>query len=294
MQVTATMVKELRDRTEAGFMDCKNALVASDGDMDKAIDWLRKKGISKAIKKEGRVAAEGIAMIISEGNTALLVEMNSETDFAANNVHFVELVDAVSKAIFEQKPESVEAALEIKVDKGTLKDLITDATAIINEKLSLRRFQFVTKNDDEEFGLYTHMNKQVVAVSVVKPQDAQLAKNIAMQVASMAPTYVSEDQMPADLVEHEKEIQAALMKNDPSNANKPQAILDKMLSGKVSKSLKEMCLVDQEFIFDNSQKVGAYLKENKATVVKFARYHVGEGIEKKQENYAEEVSKVFG
>ena len=191
MQVTATMVKELRDRTEAGFMDCKNALVASDGDMDKAIDWLRKKGISKAIKKEGRVAAEGIAKIIAEGNTALLVEMNSETDFAANNVHFVELVDAVSKAIFEKKPENVEAALEMKVNNGTLKDLITDATAIINEKLSLRRFQFITKADDEEFGLYTHMNKQVVAVSVVKPQDAQLAKNIAMQVASMAPTYVS-------------------------------------------------------------------------------------------------------
>ena len=285
MEITMAMVKELRDRTEAGFMDCKKALTECDGDMEKAIDWLRKKGASKAVNKAGRIAAEGLTKVVSEGNTALLVEVNCETDFAAGNAHFVELVDKVTEWIMANRPASVEEALEKAVQ-----EMINDATAVISEKLTLRRFEFLEKNDDEAFGLYTHMNKQIVSAVVVKPANEEVANNISMQIAAMAPSYVSEEDIPGDFVEHEREIQKAIMDQDPSNAKKPEDIQKKILDGKVSKSLKEMCLVDQEYFLDTSKKVGQYLKEMGVEVVKFVRLKVGEGIEKKQENFAEEVA----
>lgn len=288
MQITAAMVKELREKTEAGFMDCKNALVECDGDMDKAIDWLRKKGAAKAVKKAGRIAAEGLAKVVVDGNRALLVEMNCETDFAAGNVRFRELVDKAADWIFMNRPASVQEALD-----GGVQQMIDDATSVISEKITLRRFEFIEKSDDESFGAYTHMNSQIVSAAVVKPIDEEAAKNIAMQVAAMAPTYVSEKDIPADVYEHEKEIQKAIMDQDPSNARKPEAIQQKILEGKISKSMRELCLVDQEFFLDTSTKVGAYLKSRGVQVIRFARYKVGEGIEKKQENFAEEVAKAL-
>ena len=288
MEITMAMVKELREKTEAGFMDCKKALVETDGDMDAAVDWLRKKGASKAVNKAGRIAAEGLVKVVVDGNKALLVEMNCETDFAAGNVHFQELLDKTTELILEKKPATVEEALEDGVQ-----ELINDATAVISEKLTLRRFEFVEKTDEEAMGVYTHMNKQIVSCAVVSPDNQEVAVNMAMQVAAMSPVYVSEEDVPESVIAHEREIQKAIMDQDPSNANKPEAIQEKILSGKVSKSLKESCLSDQDFFLDTSKKVSAYLKENNVKVVKFLRYKVGEGIEKKQENFAEEVANAF-
>ncbi|MBQ1505518.1 MAG: elongation factor Ts [Erysipelotrichales bacterium] len=286
--VTMAMVKELRERTEAGFMDCKKALTECDGDMEKAIDWLRKKGASKAVNKAGRIAAEGLAKVVVEGNTALLVEVNCETDFAAGNVHFQELVDKTTAWIMEHKPATVEEALS-----GGVQELINDATAVISEKLSLRRFEFVTKNDDEAFGEYTHMNKQIVSVVVTKPANEEVANNMAMQVAAMAPQYVSLSDIPAEVLEHEKEIQLALMEQNPAEAAKPAAVKEKMVQGRIEKTFKPVCLDEQEFFLDTTKKCRAYLKEVGVSIVKMVRFKVGEGIEKKQENFAEEVAKAL-
>ena len=286
--VTMAMVKELRERTEAGFMDCKKALTECDGDMEKAIDWLRKKGASKAVNKAGRIAAEGLAKVVVEGNDALLVEVNCETDFAAGNVHFKELVEKATAWIMANKPANVEAALT-----GGVQTMIDDATAVISEKLSLRRFEFVTKNDDEAFGDYTHMNDQIVSVAVVKPANKEVANNIAMQVAAMAPQYITLKDVPASAIEHEKEIQLALMEQNPAEANKPANVKEKMVAGRIEKTFKPICLDEQEFFLDTTKKVRAYLKEQGTEVVKIARFKVGEGIEKKQENFAEEVAKAL-
>ena len=291
MAITAAQVKELRELTGAGMMDCKKALTECDGDTKKAIDWLREKGIAKAAKKEGRIAAEGLAKILIEGNKAVVLEVNSETDFVAKNDRFLALLDEAAKTIFNSNAKTVEEALALPTAEGTLNDSFIAAVAVIGEKITLRRFEIVEKSDDELFGSYTHQGGRIVAVTVVKgTADAQVAKNMAMQVASMNPTYVSRDEMPQEVVAHEREVQEGIMANDESLANKPEKVKAGIIEGRVSKALQDMCLVDQEYFLDSNLKCGQYLKENNAEVVKFVKYIVGEGIEKKQDDFAAEVA----
>ena len=291
MAITAAQVKELRELTGAGMMDCKKALTECEGDIKQAIDWLREKGIAKAAKKEGRIAAEGLAKILIEGNKAVVLEVNSETDFVAKNDRFLALLDEAAKTIFNSNAKTVEEALALPTAEGTLNDSFIAAVAVIGEKITLRRFEIVEKSDDELFGSYTHQGGRIVAVTVVKgTADAQVAKNMAMQVASMNPTYVSRDEMPQEVVAHEREVQEGIMANDESLANKPEKVKAGIIECRVSKALQYMCLVDQEYFLDSKLKCGQYLKENNAEVVKFVKYIVGEGIEKKQDDFAAEVA----
>ncbi|MBR2760836.1 MAG: elongation factor Ts [Solobacterium sp.] len=290
MAITAAQVKQLRDETGAGMMDCKKALTETDGNMEAAKDWLRKKGISKAEKKEGRTAAEGLSRVIADGNKAVMVEINTETDFVAKNDKFLALLEETVTVIKESNPKDVEAALAVNVGDGTLNDQFINATAIIGEKIKLRRFEVVEKADDEIFGVYMHNGGQISALTVLKGGDAQVAKEMAMQVASMTPTYVSRSEMPAEVIAHEKEILLEQMNNDPAMAKKPENVKEKIVEGRLSKNLEDLCLVDQIFFLDQDKKVGQYLKEKGAEVVRFVRYKVGEGIEKKAEDFAAEVA----
>jgi elongation factor Ts len=291
MAVTAKQVKELRELTSAGMMDCKHALEASDGDIKKAVDWLRENGLAKAAKKEGRVAAEGLGKVVIDGDKAVAIEVNSETDFVAKNDKFLALLDEAAKTIVNSNASTVEEALALKTAEGTLNDSFVNAVATIGEKITLRRFEIVSKNPDEIFGSYTHQGGRIVALTVVKgTADPQVAKNMAMQVASMNPTYVSRNDMPQDVVAHEREIQVALLEKDESLASKPEKVKKGIVEGRLSKSLQDMCLVDQEYFLDTDLKCGQYLKENNAEVIHFVKYIVGEGIEKKQEDFAAEVA----
>ena len=287
---TASQVKQLREKTGAGMMDCKKALTECDGDMAKAVDWLREKGISKAAKKEGRIAAEGLTRVATKGNTGILFEVNSETDFVAKNEQFLHLLDVIQNAILDTKAADVDAVLTTSTPEGTIADLITNATATIGEKITFRRVSVVEKADDEFFGSYMHMGGKISALVVLKGETNEtVAKNIAMQVASMAPTYVSQSDIPGDVVEHERELQLQMMKADPKMAGKPEKVLQGILKGKVDKHFKDQCLLDQEFFLDPKMKVANFLKDNKVELVSFVRFQTGEGIEKREENFAEEV-----
>lgn len=288
--ITASQVKELREKTGAGMMDCKKALTECDGDMAKAVDWLREKGISKAAKKEGRIAAEGLTRVATKGNTGILFEVNSETDFVAKNEQFLHLLDVIQNAILDTKAADVDAVLTTSTPEGTIADLITNATATIGEKITFRRVSVVEKADDEFFGSYMHMGGKISALVVLKGETNEtVAKNIAMQVASMAPTYVSQSDIPGDVVEHERELQLQMMKADPKMTGKPEKVLQGILKGKVDKHFKDQCLLDQEFFLDPKMKVANFLKDNKVELVSFVRFQTGEGIEKREENFAEEV-----
>ena len=294
MAITAAQVKELREKTGAGMMDCKNALSASDGDMEKAIDWLREKGIAKSVKKANRIAAEGLTKVLVDGNKACVVEINSETDFVAKNDKFLELLDTTCKTILASNVKTNDEALVLACDGATLNDKFISATATIGEKIVLRRFETLTKNDDELFGDYTHMGGVKSSLVVVKGGDADLAHHMAMQIASMSPSYVSSADLPQDVVEHERQIQTEIVKNDEKFAGKPEQVINGAIEGKVSKALKDMCLVDQEYFLDTQKKVSQVLKESGASVVTFVRYEVGEGLEKREDNFAEEVAKQMG
>ncbi|MDE6475830.1 MAG: translation elongation factor Ts [Erysipelotrichaceae bacterium] len=296
MAITAQSVKELREKTGAGMMDCKKALTECDGDIAKAIDWLREKGIAKAAKKSDRIAAEGLSRVAVNGNTALIFEVNSETDFVAKNEQFLNVLDTIEATLLANKPASIEAALSTEVEGDTLETIIANATATIGEKISLRRFEIVEKADDEVFGSYMHMGGRISALTVLKGDaSAEVAKDIAMQVASMAPAYVSRNEMPTSVVEHERNIQLEILKNDEKLAGKPEKVLEGIVEGRVSKNLKDMCLVEQEFFKNPDIKIGQYVKEAKAEIVSFLRYAVGEGIEKREDNFAEEVmNQAFG
>ncbi len=290
MAVTAALVKELREKTGAGMMDCKKALVEVDGDITKAIDWLREKGIAKAAKKSGRVAAEGLTRVACDGNKAVVVEMNSETDFVAKNEAFLKLIDEVAQTILASDVTTLEEANALSLNGKTIADCVVDATATIGEKITLRRFARMSKEDNDIFGPYIHMGGKISVVCVLKnTQDAALAKDIAMQVASMSPSYVSRDDMPAEVVAHETEVQQEILKNDEKMAGKPEKILAGIIEGRVSKALQDMCLVDQEYFKDTNKKVKAVLAEGNTSCAGFVRYAVGEGIEKKNDNFAEEV-----
>ena len=285
MNITAEMVKNLREITGAGMMDCKKALVETNGDMDKAVDYLREKGISKAAKKADRIAAEGLSNIFIDGNKAVVLEVNSETDFVAKNAEFQELVEKIGKTILNSDVKSVEDALNLTVDESTLNDLIVAATAKIGEKLSLRRFELITKKDDEVFGTYLHMGGKISSLIVLKGGNESVAKDIAMQSAAMKPSYVSRDEVPSSEVEHERSV---LTSQAIEEGKKPEFV-DKIIEGRLSKYFEEVCLVDQAFVKDSGLTVKAYLSQNNAEVILMIRYEVGEGMEKRNDNFAEEV-----
>jgi elongation factor Ts len=293
--ISASLVKELREKTGAGMMDCKKALEATEGNIAAAIDWLREKGIAKAAKKADRIAADGLTKLLVEGNRAVVVEVNSETDFVAKNEQFLSLLDSVAQTILAAAPATLEDALALPVAAGTLNDLIVEATATIGEKITLRRFEIINKNSDETFGAYMHNGGRISAVAVVKGDHPEVAKDIAMQVASMSPTYISRNHMPAEVVEKERSIQWEIIKNDETINTKPEKVLAGILEGRLSKSLQDMCLVDQIFFKNQDIKVGQYLKSASSETVTFVRYAVGEGIEKKADNFVEEVmNQAFG
>ncbi len=290
MAITAQDVKVLREKTGAGMMDCKKALTECDGDIEKASEWLREKGIAKAAKKAGRIAAEGATRVAVDGNTAVVFEVNSETDFVAKNEQFIALLDTIQTLLLSSKPKTVEEAMAATVDGKTLEALITDATATIGEKITFRRFEVVEKSDADAFGAYVHMGGKISALTVLEgTNDTVVAKDVAMQVASMNPQFVSREEMPQEFIENERHVQLEILKNDPKLSGKPEHVLKGIVEGRLTKSLQEICLVDQIYFKEPDLKVGQYVKNHNATVKSFIRYAVGEGIEKRQENFAEEV-----
>ncbi len=288
--ISASMVKELRELTGAGMLDCKKALEEVKGNMEEAITYLREKGISKAAKKSTRIASEGLAISKVEGNKAVIVEVNSETDFVAKNEEFIYLINTIADALLHNDVKDVNEALEIKLFSGeTINDLITHKISIIGEKLSLRRFNIVTKNDDEVFGTYSHMNGKIVTV-VVLSKDEDLAKDIAMQTAAMRPLYLSKEDVPSDVVEKERNI----LKETAINEGLDEKKIDMIVNGRLNKFYEEVCLIEQGFIKENKMKVGKYVADKGSKVLSFVRYEVGEGMEKKEENFADEVMKQMG
>ena len=285
--ISASLVKELREKTGAGMLDCKKALEATNGNIDEAIDWLREKGISKAAKKADRIAAEGITAMLTEGNKAVILEMNSETDFVAKNAEFQELVSETLKTIINSDAKTLEEALNLQYDGGTINDFIVSKTAKIGEKLSLRRFAKVTKNDNETFGEYIHMGGKIAVLIVTEETDGTVAKDIAMHAAAMRPTYVREQDVPTDVLEKEKTV----LKEQAMNEGKPAEIAEKMVQGRLNKFYKEICLEEQPFVKDGDINVKTYAKNNGGKIVAMYRYEVGEGMEKREENFAEEVAK---
>lgn len=289
--ISAKLVKELRDRTGAGMMDCKKALEATEGNVDEAVTWLREKGIASAQKKSGRISAEGLSSIFVDGNKAVLIEMNSETDFVAKNDQFLALIDTVGQAILANNPQDNEEALALETDNGSLKDLVINATATIGENITFRRFAIVTKEDNQVFGIYKHNGGTISAVVVLDGDNSDLAKDMAMQVASMNPSYISMKDVPEEIVNKETDIQVEIVKNDPELSSKPEKVIEGIIRGRVSKTLQDVSLNDQIFFKDGSSKVSAILKQANTTVAAFVRYEVGEGIQKREEDFAEEVAK---
>ena len=283
----ASDVKELRDRTGAGMLDCKKALEATEGNMDKAIDWLREKGISKAAKKEGRIAAEGLCQIAVDGNKAVILEVNSETDFVAQNENFVNFVDYLANIILKNDFKSNEEVLEFNDGGETVKDKLVALISKIGENINFRRFEKIEKKDNEVFGSYKHMGGRIGALVVLSDTTEDVAKDVAMHVAAMNPTAVTRSEVPQDIVEHESHV----IKEQVMQEGKPADIAEKMVTGRLNKFYKEVCLEEQPFIKEISVTVGNYVKENGGSIVSISRFEVGEGIEKKEENFAEEVQK---
>lgn len=292
MAITASQVKELREKTGVGMMDAKKALVETDGDMDKAIDVLREKGMAKAAKKADAVAAEGMTYVAVKDNVAAIIELNSQTDFVAGNAEFNDLLHAVANAIVEFKPADVEAALELKVSEDqTLNEMIIHTTQITGEKITLRRFQVVEKADGQEFGTYSHMGGRISSVVLLDGADAEVAKDVAMHVAAIAPHYVSREEVPADVLAHEKEVQM----NSEDLAGKPDNIKEKMVEGRLNKFLADISLVDQPFVKgDGKETVAKFVESRGGKVVSFVRYEVGDGIEKAETDFAAEVAAQIG
>ena len=292
MAITASQVKELREKTGVGMMDAKKALVETDGDMDKAIDVLREKGMAKAAKKADAVAAEGMTYVAVKDNAAAIIELNSQTDFVAGNAEFNDLLHAVANAIVEFKPADVEATLELKVSEDqTLNEMIIHTTQITGEKITLRRFQVVEKADGQEFGTYSHMGGRISSVVLLDGADAEVAKDVAMHVAAIAPHYVSREEVPADVLANEKEVQM----NSEDLAGKPDNIKEKMVEGRLNKFLADISLVDQPFVKgDGKETVAKFVESKGGKVVSFVRYEVGDGIEKAETDFAAEVAAQIG
>ena len=285
-QITASLVKELRERTGAGMMDCKKALQQTDGNIEAAIDYLRENGIAKAAKKADRIAAEGLSYIEVKGNKAVILEINSETDFVAKNEKFVALVKNVADAILAAEPKTLEEALQVEAQGGTVEAVINEGIATIGEKLSLRRFEVVSKTDSDAFGAYSHMGGRIGVLTLVEGStDEEAAKDVAMHIAALAPRYLDESEVPADVLEHEKKA----LTEQALNEGKPANIVEKMIVGRINKFLEEITVVKQKFVKDDSLTVEKFVASKGGKLAKFVRYEVGEGIEKREDNFAEEV-----
>ncbi len=291
--ITAQMVKELREKTSAGMLDCKKALDATNGNMEEAVTWLREKGIAKAVKKESAVAAEGLCSYRIFGNKCVVFELNSQTDFVAQNEKFLNLLDNVGEIIANSNATNTEEALALNVDGKDLNTVILEASGVIGEKITLRRVSVIEKNDDQVFGAYKHMKGRIITVAVLNGTDEVVAKDIAMHVAALNPKYVSSADIPADVIEKEREIilAAALNENATSAKPKPENIIaERIVPGRLEKNLKEICLLSQAFVKNPDQTVDAYVKGAKSQVVSFTRLEVGEGIEKQVNDFAAEVA----
>ena len=304
--ISAQMVGDLKKKTGAGLMDCKRALVESDGDVDAAIKLLREKGLAAAAKKADRIAADGLVSILKDGNTVAMVEVNSETDFVAKNATFVEFVNGILRTIVACKPATLEALGACKFDgtEYTVDETVKDKIFTIGEKISVRRFVVI----EGITSTYVHGNGAigVIVKFDVEPSLAtndkfvEFAKNIALQAGAYATPYLDRDSVPANVIAEEKEVVIAQIKNDPKNATKPEAILDKMAAGKLGKFYEENCLVEKEYIKDDNMKVSQYIasvaKELGTTIkiVEFARFETGEGIHKREDNLGDEVAKMLG
>lgn len=287
MAITAALVKELREKTGAGMMDCKKALTASDGDMEKAIDFLREKGLSSAAKKSSRIAAEGIvgAYLSEDAKVGALLEVNCETDFVANTDKFHALVDKLVKVVAEANPADLDAFNAVDVEGKTVATLVVEATAEIGEKISVRRFVRYAV-EEGRVASYIHMGGKIGVLVSMTAGDEQLGKDVAMQIAAANPGYLNRTQVPADVLEHEKTV----LSEQARNEGKPEKIIEKMVLGRINKFYKEVCLVDQEFVKDPDQTIAKVLKAQNADVTAFTRFQMGEGLEKRQENFADEVA----
>ena len=285
MEIKASVVKELRDITGAGMLDCKNALVHCEGNMDNAIDYLREKGVSKAAKKADRIAAEGLSNIFTKNNTAVILEVNSETDFVAKNVEFQELVSKIGEILLNNNVNTIEEANEASDGTNTINELIVNNTAKIGEKLSFRRFEKITKQDDQIFGSYLHMGGKISSLIVIDGDNENVAKDIAMQAAAMKPSYAFISDVPESVIDHEKEV----LKEQAVNEGKDPEIAEKMVIGRLKKFYKEIVLNEQDFVKNGDLTISSYLKENNSKLISMVRYEVGEGMEKRNDNFAEEV-----
>ena len=282
-QITAALVKELREITGAGMMDCKKALVECEGDKDKAIDYLREKGIAKAAKKAGRIASEGVVAAASDGKTACIVEINSETDFVAKNENFLALVKKIAEHIVACKPADMDALNASQMDGKTVAEVMTEAVASIGEKLSLRRFEVYT-TEDGQLATYIHMGGKIGVIVELSGGDKTLGKDVAMQIAAAKPQCISRADVDTDALAHEREV----LRKQALEEGKPEKIVEKMVDGRINKYYKEVCLVEQEFVKDSDKTIKDIL--GGVEVRRFARFEMGEGLEKKNEDFAAEVA----
>ena len=297
MAFTAQDVKELREMTGCGMMDCKKALTETDGDKDKAVEYLREKGLATAAKKSGRIASEGIVKTYIDGNVGVLVEVNSETDFVAKNEEFLEFFADIAKTIAEKNPADVEALKELECNGMTVGELLTAKIAKIGENMNIRRFARI-----ETTGVVVEYTHAAGKIGVLVEADAEnnadtteCLRNVAMQVAALNPKYLSSADIPEDYKQHEKDILIAQLQNDPKNASKPANIIEKMIEGRLAKEFKEVCLLEQEYVkAENKENVAKYVASvGNITVKQFVRFETGEGLEKKEENFADEVANMI-
>lgn len=283
---SASDVKTLREKTGAGMLDCKKALQETNGNIDAAIDWLREKGIAKASKKADRIAAEGLSQIFVKGNKAVILEVNSETDFVSRNEIFKNFVDILGNTILNSNVSTMEEALKLEVNGETLESLIVSTIATIGEKISFRRFEVLEKSDTENFGSYLHMGGRIASLVLIQNGNEEVAREVAMHAAAMRPLYVNSSMVPVEVLEKEKEI----MRQELLNEGKPADKIENILTGKVRKYYEDVCLENQIFVkAENKETVGKYLEKNGAKLINMIRFEVGEGIEKRQDDFASEV-----
>lgn len=285
--ISASLVKELREKSGAGMLDCKKALEQTNADIEKAMDYLREKGIATAAKKSERIAAEGTSVILIKDNNAVIVEVNSETDFVAKNIEFKELVDTIANSIIDNNPKTIEDVLNLTSDGTSINDILIAKTSKIGEKLSFRRFEKVTKTDDQIFGSYIHLGGKIAVLTLIEGGNDEVAKDIAMHAAAMRPIYVLKEDVPQEEVEREESV----LKEQAINEGKPAEIAEKMVEGRIRKYYEEICLTEQAFVKDGDLKVSEFLKNNNSKIIKMVRYEVGEGMQKREDNFAEDVAK---
>ncbi len=295
MAVNTELIKVLRERTGAGMMDCKKALEATNGNVDEACDWLREKGIAKAAKKEGRIAAEGLTTIAQKGNKVTIVEVNVETDFASKNEKFKQLVADIAEALVNSKAKTMEDVKDVKIGNESIAEVIVQAIATIGEKITFRRFETLEKSDADVFGTYIHMGGKISAITLIKDcADLGVAHDVAMHIAASAPVYLNKNSVDPEYIEKETRIQLEAAKQDPKLQGKPEAMLKGIIAGKVQKELKEICLTEQAFFKDQSVSVGQYVKSHNGEITNYVRFMVGEGLEKRTDDFAAEVMSQAG